>query len=113
MYYDTPEVIEALKNVPPPPSGWEWFKRTWATLAADAYGVDKAPDGTVSVVWVRGWRGRELHAHAEWGADGRFKRGVIVEYIFRDGKDSAGETAFREEVSSEFELADWLMEYGY
>lgn len=113
MYYDTPEVIEALKNVPAPPSGWAGFSSTWPRLAADAYGVMKNPDGTESVVWVRGWRGRELHAHAEWNADGRFERGVVVEYLFRDGKDSAGEEIFREEVSSNSDLADWLMEYGY
>lgn len=113
MYYDAPEVIEALKNVPPPPTGWAGFRRTWSQLAADAYDVTESPDSSALVVWVRGWRARELHVHAEWDADGRFTRGVVVEYAFRDGKDSAGETAFREEVTSEFELADWLMEYGY
>lgn len=113
MYRDTPEVIEALKNVPPPPTGWDAFKSIWPKLAADAYGVTTEPDGSVMAVWVRGWRERELHAHAEWDADGRFTRGVVVEYAFRDGKDSAGETVFREEVTSKFELADWLMEYGY
>ena len=113
MYYDSPEVIEALKNVPPPPTGWAGFKNSWPGLAADAYGVTKSPDGTESAVWVRGWRGREMHAHAEWNADGGFKRGVVVEYAFRDGKDSAGEEIFREEVTSKFALADWLMEYGY
>jgi len=113
MYCDTPEVIEALKNAPPPPTGWAGFSRTWPQPAAGAYGVTKSPDGSVMAVWVQGWRGREMHAHAEWNADGRFERGVVVEYVFRDGKDSAGETSFREEVASEFELADWLMEYGY
>lgn len=113
MYCDTPEVIEALKNMPPPPTGWEWFRRTWPQLATNAYGVTTEPDGSVMAVWVRGWRGRELHAHAEWDADGRLGRGVVVEYAFRDGKDRGGETTFREEVTSEFALADWLMEYGY
>nr|DAV97429.1 MAG TPA: hypothetical protein [Caudoviricetes sp.] len=113
MYCDTPEVIEVLKNMPPPPTGWEWFRRTWTKLAAETYGMTKYSDGSVLAAWVRGWRGRELHAHAEWGADGRFERGVVVEYAFRDGKDRAGETIFRKEVESEFELADWLMEYGY
>ena len=111
MYCDSPEVIEALKNMPPPPTGWEWFRRTWAGLAAAAYGVDKT-HGAVSVVWVRGWRGRELHTHATWDAKGHLSA-VISEISFRDGKDSAGERIFRKEVSSEFELADWLMEYGY
>ena len=112
MYFDTPEVTEALKNMPAPPTGWEWFKRTWAGLAAEAYGVDKT-HGAVSVVWVRGWRGCELHVCAEWDADGRFTRGVVAEYAFRNGKDNAGEEVFRKEVDSEFALADWLMEYGY
>lgn len=113
MYCDTPEVLEALRNVPAPPTGWEWFKRTWAKLAAEAYNVERDPDGAVSVVWVRGWRERELHTYAEWNSNGRLKRGIVVEYDFRDGKDSAGETIFRKEVTSEFDLADWLMEYGY
>ena len=113
MYYDTPEVIEALKNMPAPLRGWEWFKRTWSRLAADAYGVTKASDGAVTAVWVRGWRGREMHAHAEWDANGHLKRGVVVEYSFRNGEGRGGETIFREEVASEFALADWLMEYGY
>lgn len=113
MYWDTPEVIEALKNVPLPPAGWAGFSHTWPQLAAEVYSTDKTPDGAESAVWVRGWRGREMHAYAEWGANGRFERGVVVEYAFRNGKDSAGETVFREEVDSEFTLADWLMEYGY
>ena len=113
MYYDNPEVTEALRNVPPPPNGWAGFKNTWAKLAAEAYSVMRNPDGTESVVWVRGWRERELHAYAEWDADGRFMRGVVVEYAFRDGEGQGGKTVFRMEVSSEFELADWLMEYGY
>ena len=113
MYCDAPEVIEALKNAPPPPTGWAGFSRTRPQLAADAHGVTKSPDGSVMAVWVKGWRGREMHAHAEWNADGRFERGVVVEYVFRDGRDSAGETGFREEAASEFELADRLMEYGY
>ena len=113
MYYDTPEVLEALKTIPASPTGWEWFRRTWSRLAADAYSVTSDPDGSVMAVWVRGWRGRELHAHAEWGASGRLERGVVVEYAFRDGEDQGGKTVFRMEISSEFELADWLMEYGY
>lgn len=113
MYCDAPEVIEALKNVPPPPTGWAGFSRTWPQLAASAEYTVGGADGTVSVVWVRGWRGREMHACATWKADGRFERGVVVEYVFRDGKDSAGETSFREEVASSSDLADWLMEYGY
>ena len=113
MYYDTPEVIEALKNVPPPPTGWDAFKSIWPKLAAAAECATKNTDGTVIAVWVRGWRERELHAHAEWDADGRLERGVVVEYVFRDEEDRGGETVFREEVTSEFELADWFMEYGY
>ena len=112
MYCDSPEVIEALKNVPAPPTGWAAFKSTWAKLAEEAYSVMRDPDGTESAVWVRGWREREMHAHAEWNTDGRFS-GSIVEYAFRDGKDNAGEEIFRDEISSNSDLADWLMEYGY
>jgi len=112
MYWDTPEVIEALKNVPPPPTGWAGFKNIWPRLAAAAECTAKNSDGTESAVWVRGWRERELHAHAEWDADGRFS-GSVIEYSFRDAEDREGEVIFREEVTSKFALADWLMEYGY
>lgn len=112
MYYDEPELIETLKNVPPPPAKWAGFKNTWPRLAAAAECVTKAPDGTESAVWVRGWRGHELHAHATWDANGRFS-GSVIEYSFRDAEDHEGEEVFREEVSSRFALADWLMEYGY
>lgn len=111
MYCDTPEVIEALKNMPPPPTGWAGFKNTWAELAAEAHSVTRNPDGTESAVWVRGWRGREMHARVVWDADGRLS-GTITEYSFRDAEDD-GEEIFREKVSSEFDLGDRLMEYGY
>lgn len=112
MYYDAPEVIEALKNTPSPPTGWAGFSRTRPQLAAAAEYTVSNPDGTESAVWVRGWRGREMHARAVWGDDGRLKRGTVVEYAFRDAEDD-GEEIFREKVSSDSDLADWLMEYGY
>lgn len=112
MYYDTPEVLERLKHVPAPPTGWAGFKNRWPQLAAVAEYTTKSPDGDETAVWVRGWRGREMHARAVWGADGRLKRGTVVEYSFRDAQDE-GEEIFREKVSDDFELADWLMEYGY
>ena len=112
MYRDTPQALEALKNVPPPPTGWAGVSRTWPQLAAAAEYTVRNPDGNETAVWVRGWRGREMHAHAEWDSDGRFTRGVVAEYSFRDSEDE-GKEIFREEVSSDSDLADWLMEYGY
>lgn len=112
MYWDTPEVLEALKNVPLPPAKWDGFKNIWSRLAAAAECVTRNPDGTESAVWVRGWRGRELHAKATWDADGRFS-GSVTEYSFRDVEDREGTEVFRKEVTSGFALADWLMEYGY
>ena len=112
MYHDTPEVLEALKHVPPPPTGWAGFRHKYPQLAAAAEYTVKSPDGTEIAVRVRGWRGREMHARAVWGADGALKRGTVVEYSFRDAQDE-GKEIFREKVSDDFELADWLMEYGY
>lgn len=112
MYYDTPELIEELKNTPPPPTGWVGFSRTWPQLAAATEYVTKNSDGTEIAVWVRGWRRREMHARAVWGDDGRLKRGTVVEYSFRDAQDE-GTEIFREKITDDFELADWLMEYGY
>lgn len=112
MYYDTPEVLEALKHVPPPPTGRAGFKHKYPQLAAAAEYAVKGPDGTEITVWVRGWRGREMHARAVWDADGCLKRGTVVEYSFRDAQDE-GTEIFREKVSDDFQLADWLMEYGY
>ena len=86
MYCDTPEVLEALKHVPPP-TGWAGFKHKYPQLAA-------ATEYTMK------------------NTDGRLKRGVVVEYSFRDAEDD-GEEIFREKVSDDFALADWLMEYGY
>lgn len=113
MYCDAPEVIEALKNTPPPPTGWVGFSRTWPQLAAAAEYTVRNPDGTEIVVWIRGWRGREMHARAVWGGDGRLKRGVVVEYTFQDAEDREGEEIFRDKIASDSDLADWLMEYGY
>lgn len=112
MYYDAPEVLEALKHVLPPPTGWAGFKHKYPQLATAAEYTVKNADGTEIAVWVRGWRGREMHARAVWGADGTLKRGTVVEYSFRDAQDE-GKEIFREKVSDDFELADWLMEYGY
>lgn len=112
MYYDTPEVLERLKHVPAPPTGWAGFSRTRPQLAAAAEYTTKNIDGTEIAVWIRGWRGREMHARAVWGDDGRLQRGTVVEYTFQDAQDE-GKEIFREKVSDDFELADWLMEYGY
>lgn len=111
MYCDTPEALEALNHVPPPPTGWAGFSHTWPQLAAAAEYTVRNPDGTESAVWVRGWRGREMHARARWDADGRLN-GTVVEYSFRDAEDE-GEETFREKVSSDSDMAGWLMEYGY
>lgn len=113
MYYDTPEVLEALKHVPPPPTGWAGFKHKYPQLASEAEYMMKYPNGTEIAVWVRGWRRREMHARAVWDADGRLKRGTVVEYSFQDAEDREGTETFREKVSDDFELAGWLMEYGY
>lgn len=112
MYYDTPEVLEALKHVPPPPTGWAGFKHKYPQLAAMTEYTTKNSDGTEIAVWVRGWRGREMHARAVWGANGRLKRGTVVEYSFWDARDE-GKDIFREKIASDSDLADWLMEYGY
>ena len=106
MYYDTPEVLEA-------PTGWAGFSHTWPQLAAATEYTTKNTDGTETAVWVRGWRGREMHARAVWGGDGRLKRGTVVEYTFQDAEDREGEEIFREKIASDSDLADWLMEYGY
>lgn len=98
MYYDTPEVIEALKHVPPPPNGWAGFKHTYPQLAAMTEYTTKNSDGTEIAVW---------------GADGPLKRGTVVEYTFPDAEDREGEEIFREKIASDSDLADWLMEYGY
>lgn len=111
MYCDAPEALEALKNMPPPPTGWAGFSRTWPLLAAAAEYTVRNPNGTEIVVWVRGWRGREMHARAMWDADDRFS-GSVIEYSFRDAEDD-GEVIFCEKVASDSDLADWLMEYGY
>lgn len=112
MYCDASEVLEALKNMPPPPTGWAGFKHKYPQLAAATEYTTKNTDGTEIAVWVRGWRGREMHARAVWDTDGCLKRGTVVEYSFRDAQDE-GTEIFREKVSDDFELADWLMEYGY
>lgn len=112
MYHDEPELIEALKNMPAPPRGWAGFKNTWPRLAAEAECVTEGPGSSERATWVRGWRGREMHARARWDADGHFS-GTIIEYSFRDAEDREGTEVFREEVTSKFALADWLMEYGY
>lgn len=113
MYYDTPEVLEALKHVPPPPTQWAGFKHKYPQLAAAAEYTVRNPGGTEIVVWVRGWRGREMHARAVWGDDGLLKRGTVVEYYFQDAEDREGTEIFREKIASDSDLADWLMEYGY
>lgn len=97
MYYDTPEVLEALKHVPPP-TGWAGFKYKHPQLASEAEYMMKRPNGIEIAVW---------------DADGRLKRGTVVEYSFQDAEDREGTETFREKVSDDFELADWLMEYGY
>lgn len=111
MYCDAPEALEALRNTPVPPTGWAGFSRTWPQLATAVEYTVKGADGTERAVWVRGWRGREMHARAIWKADGRLS-GRIVEYAFRDAEDD-GQEIFREKISSDSDLADWLMEYGY
>ena len=113
MYYDTPEVLERLKHVPAPPAGWAGFKHKYPQLAAATEYATKNADGTEIAVWVRGWRGREMHARAVWDTDGCLKRGTVVEYAFQGADDSEGKEIFRGKISDDFELADWLMEYGY
>lgn len=112
MYCDAPQALEALKNVPAPPTGWAGFSRTWPQLAAATEYTTKGTDGTEIAVWVRGWHGREMHARAVWDTDGRLERGTVVEYSFRNAQDE-GKEIFREKIPDDFALADWLMEYGY